>query len=121
MNSSCRKLVLALALAVLPLQGVAATLTVLLCHGETQQHAEHADVGHDHGQGAAHAAHHGEAPTDDNAGASAAYHLCCNVTVSAPSAIALPAVTPDFLALAVTLSPLHDLFVPELPQRPPLA
>ena len=37
-----KKLVLAAALAVMPLQGVAAALSALLCHGEAQTHAAHA-------------------------------------------------------------------------------
>jgi hypothetical protein len=114
-----KKLVLAAALAVMPLQGVAATLSVLLCHGDAQAHAAH-DGGHDHGaQPGDH--HHGQPPVDDGAGNGAPYHLCCHFTVTAPVTVTLAMTLPDFPALAFAPAGLHDLYVPDRPQRPPLA
>ena len=110
------KLVLAAALAVMPLQGVAATLSVLLCHVDTQAHA---GDGHDHSSQPAD--HHDQHPADDDAGSGAPYHLCCNFTVATPEAVTLVVALPDFPVLAFTPDPLHDLFVPDRPQRPPLA
>lgn len=116
MSAWCKKLVLVLALTVMPLQGVAATLSVLLCHGDAQAHAMHDQGSHDHG-----------APQDDRqdeggtTGNSSAYHLCCNITASASSIVTLPASLPDFPVRAFAPDPLHDLYVPDRPQRPPLA
>jgi len=120
MTAWSRKLVLFLALAVMPLQGFAATLAVLLCHGDAQMHAMHAPDGHGHD--GPDDGHHG-APQDEGnpASTNAAYHLCCNMTVSVPSSIILPAVVPDFPVRASAPDPVHDLFIPDRPQRPPLA
>ena len=108
-----RKLVLVLALAVMPLQGMAATLSVLLCHGDAQAHAVHAQDEH--------SMHHDGDPDEGGATGHSAYHLCCNITASAPPVMMLAAVPPDFPVRAFVPDPLHDLFVPEQPQRPPLA
>ena len=114
-----KKLVLAAALAVMPLQGVAGALSVLLCHGEAQTHAAHAGDSHDHG--APQDSHHPNQQGDDGAAGNSAYHLCCHYVLSAPSAVTLPVSLPDFLVRAFVPDPLHDLFVPDRPQRPPLA
>ncbi len=118
MTTWCRKLVLLLALAVMPLQGVAATLPVLFCHGEAQMHAMHDQGDHDHG---AHLDGQHDSQNDDSDTTGNFFHPCCNITVSAPSTIALPAALPDFLIRAFAPDPLHDLFFPDQPQRPPLA
>lgn len=113
-----RKLVLVLALAVMPLQGVAATLFVLLCHGDAPAHAVHAQDTHDDPEHGMH--YHGD-PDEDGATSQSAHHPCCNITASAPPFMTLSAVPPDFQVRAFVPDPLHDLFVPEQPQRPPLA
>jgi hypothetical protein len=115
-----RKLVLVLALAVMPRQGFAAALTVILCHGDAEMHVMHAPDGHDHG-GIDHDGHHGAPNDEGGSGGNSAYHLCCNMTVSVPSSIILPAVIPDFPVRASAPDLLHDLFIPDRPQRPPLA
>ena len=120
MTAWSKKLVLFLALAVMPLQGFTVALTVLLCHGDAQAHAMHVPDSHGHG-GSGHDSHHGAPQDEGSAGAYAAYHLCCNMTVSVPSSIILPAVVPDFPVQASAPDPLHDLFIPDRPQRPPLA
>jgi len=114
-----KKLVLAAALAVMPLQGVAAALSALLCHGEAQTHAAHAGGGHDHDSHQD--GHHDKQQGDDGAASNSIYHLCCHYTVSAPAAVTLPVSLPDFPVRAFVPDPLHDLFVPDRPQRPPLA
>jgi hypothetical protein len=120
-----RRLVLAAALAVMPLQGVAATLTVLLCHGDAQAHGMHAATAesHDHGgHVAAHSHAPGAASHDESGGNNgASYHLCCNLTASAPASISIDASLPNFPVRAIVPDTLHDLFVPDQPQRPPLA
>lgn len=120
MSSWSRTLALVLALAVMPLQGIAATLSVLYCHGDAQAHALHEQHGHDH---AANSAEHHHAGQDKDAGAggSTGYHLCCNVTVSAPPSMTLPAALPDFPVRTFAPVSFHDLFIPDRPQRPPLA
>lgn len=113
-----RKVVLAAALAVMPLHGIAAALTVLNCHGDAQAHGMHDPSGHDHGD----TSHdHGISGGEDQGGAANPYHLCCNLTASAPSSITFSLALPDFPIQSFVPDTPHDLFVPELPQRPPLA
>lgn len=119
MKSWSRKLLLVLALAVMPLQGIAATLSVLLCHGETQTHAAHAGGSHEHGTHQN--GHHDNQQGDDGTTSHSVYHLCCHFTAFAPASMTLPVARPDFPARAYAPDPLHDLFVPDRPQRPPLA
>jgi hypothetical protein len=124
MSNWSKRLVLVLAFAVMPLQGIAATLAVLLCHGEAQMHATHATGGgHEHGAG--HAAHeHDQAAAgghDDSSTGNASYHLCCNLAASAPPAAVTPGALLDFQVQIFGPAPLHDLFIPDRPQRPPLA
>jgi hypothetical protein len=118
-----RKIVLFLALAVLPLQAAAGTLSFLLCHGEVQAHASHAQ--HDHEGGSSHTGQnsdHGRAGDHDGGSTSTAlYHLCCNMAAFVPSADVMPAFLPDFLVRALAPDLLHDLYFPDRPQRPPLA
>lgn len=109
-----RKLVLVLALAVMPLQGVAATLSNLICH-DKQMHALHDQDSHDHSVNRD--SHQDEGGTTGNH----ANHPCFHYTVSAPPVVTLPAAQPDFPVRASVLHDLHDLFIPERPQRPPLA
>ena len=114
-----KELVLSAALAVMPLQGVAAALSFLICHGDAQAHAMHANDSHDH---AAHQdSRHDKHPGDDATAGSSVHHLCCHYTVSAPTAVTVAISLPDFPVLAYAPDPLHDLFVPDRPQRPPLA
>jgi hypothetical protein len=110
-----KKLILAAALAAMPLQGVAAGMAVLLCHGDAQAHATHDSGDHDHGP--KQDGHH-----DDSSGTGVgSYHLCCHYTVSAPSVFTAAAVLPEFHVRTFAPDSLHDLFVPDQPQRPPLA
>ncbi|HXF65216.1 MAG TPA: hypothetical protein VNK67_00765 [Burkholderiales bacterium] len=111
----CRRFVLLLALAVLPLQGLAAALPSVACHGDAQLHAAHASGA------SGHEAHEGGAVPDGSAPPDSTYHLCCHYSVSAPLVATLPADAPDFQVRTVAPDPLHDLFVPEQPDRPPLA
>ena len=99
----------------MPLQGVAAAMSVLFCHGEAQTHAMHDQGSHDHGT--PHDSHQDEGGTTGNS----AYHLCGNFTASATSILMLPVTQADFPVRAYTPDPLHDLFIPDRLQRPPLA
>jgi hypothetical protein len=124
MSNWSGKLVLVMALAMMPLQGVAATLTVLLCHGDAQMHAVHAtggDHGHDTGDAAHEHGHHAAAGGhDDGSGGNGSYHLCCNLSASAPPATAIPPALTDFPVRVFAPVPMQDLFIPDRPQRPPL-
>ena len=116
-----KKIVLAAVIAVMPLQGIAAVLTVLMCHGDSQVHATHAVGGHHDADSASNHHHdHGAAAGGDESSGDVSFHLCCNLATSVPPARNVDARLPDFLVRAIIPAPLHDLFVPELPQRPPL-
>jgi len=109
-----KRLVLAGALVVMPLQGIASTLSVVLCEGETERHAVHANGGYDRGT------QQDGNQDEDSTNSNSAYHPCHN-TASAPLVVTLLAAAPDFPVRAFAPDTLYDLFVPELPQRPPLA
>lgn len=115
MHVWCSRVVLALALAVMPLQGIAATLSTLMCHGNGQAHVlqlpGHADA----------VAHPGSPQDESGAISPIVHHPCCNHIFSAPPVAVAPAALPDFPlgVLAPDLTP--ALFFPEQPQRPPLA
>lgn len=114
-----RRLVVAAALVVMPLHGLAATLSVLLCHGDAQVHASHVASGHaDDDHGGTHS--HGTGDNDGSGTSSLSFHLCCNLTASAPPAAIVASYLPDFPVQVFYPGQLHDSFVPELPQRPPL-
>jgi ABC-type Zn2+ transport system substrate-binding protein/surface adhesin len=121
-----RKWVLAAALAVMPLHGVAAALAILLCHGDAEVHAMHVSAaqGHDHeghSHDAGHQHDHGVTSDDDSGGSGNFFHLCCNLTASVLPTVNLSVTLPDFPVHVFVPDPLHDLFIPDRPQRPPLA
>ena len=115
------RLLLAAALAVMPLQGMAATLSFLLCHGEAQAHETHAGDGHDHGANGHADGHPDRHASDDGTAGSSLYHLCCHFSVTTPADITLAVAPLDFPLLALSPERSYDLFVPDRPQRPPLA
>ena len=116
-----KRLVLAAALVVMPLQGMAATLAVLICHGDAKAHAMHEQPSHDHDAGAAHHDHDATDSRDGGASGNALFHLCCNLTAVAPPIAAQPAAPAEFPLRALAPDSLHDLYFPDQPQRPPLA
>jgi hypothetical protein len=105
-----RRFVLLLALAGTPLQGMAAALSAQLCHLGANEHALDID-------GIQHESRQDESGTRSHA----VDHLCSNLTLSAPSVSATLSAAADFPVSAFGPDPLHDLFVPDRPQRPPLA
>jgi hypothetical protein len=117
----CRKLVLLLVLAAMPLQGIATTASVLLCHmgdAEAAPHMMHTQDGHGHDVN--HDGHNGH-DNDGSPGTHALGHSCFHHFASAlPVVMPLPSV-PGFQVRAFGSHTLHDLFVPDRPQRPPLA
>lgn len=115
MPSRLKRLVLIVTLLALPLQGVAATLSVLLCHGDAKVHALHSPHAPDH------AAHAGDHPDETGTRGASSYHSCCGHVVSAPPLVTLSRTISDLPMQFSAPEPWHDLFVPELPHRPPLA
>lgn len=112
----CRKLVLLLALAVMPLQGIAAAVSVLQCQaggGKRATHVIQAHQAHDHGVA------HDSQPVDDSGAKTHTGHFCCHQVSGLPLVILSPAL-PDFPVWALSPALLHDLFFPEQPKRPPL-
>jgi len=114
MSRWLKRLVLAGALVLMPLQGIAATLSVVLCEGETERHAVHANGGYDRGT------HQDGNQDEGSTNSDSAYHPCHN-TASAPLVATLLATAPDFPVRELAPDSLLALFVPEQPQRPPLA
>lgn len=118
--NSLRRLLIAILLIALPLQGVAAYTPMVACadghaagsnahQHSTEADPAHADTAHDHHQG------------NSDPAESASGHSCCHHVVSA-AAPALIAGTPAAPAvLAARVPSLNTLFIPELPQRPPRA
>lgn len=115
MSPWLKKLVLAAALLVMPLQGVAATLSVLLCHGDANTHVAHSPSNADHGL------HQGGVQDEGGTSSQVAYHPCCNHIVSSPPVATSLAARFDFYVPAFAPDTRYDLFVPGPPQRPPLA
>lgn len=101
------------------MQGVAAVLSVLLCHGDAQLHALHEQDAHDHSSH--HDGHHNSQQDDGPAKDAPSLHFCCNLTVTVPAVVTVPPVMPDFRVRALAPDSLHDLYFPDQPQRPPLA
>ena len=110
MNGWSGKIVLLLALVVLPLNGIAAALAVLPCYTE-----QPANV----------IAHHDVSGTsqqnDSNANNAFSGHYCCENVVSGMPVAVPYAVIPDYPSFDASIFPLCSLFIPEQPLRPPLA
>ena len=117
-----KRIVLLVAFTVMPLQGIAAVMSVVLCHGDAQMHAVHVpeQAAHDHGSHGDGHAHHGGDHDGGGAGNSASHH-CCHLSFTAPAIVTLPSVLPDSSVRALAPDSLHDLYFPDQPQRPPLA
>lgn len=110
----CRKLAVLLLFLALPLQGVATTVYALSClSGGDDRHAAHSQA-HGHDYGSPHD-HDGDTGTNDSA------NFCCNVVSSGMATVPTSntqATAPIFESAIPSLS---KLFIPEQPQRPPLA
>lgn len=106
-------------LLILPIQGVAAALGPLLCAAADGHHSMGGD-GHSQqsNEGTPHSHDKNDGPAADE-GVSG--HLCCHhFSAGFPVAFEeLPDLSPTLVSRSIILS--HKLFVPEQPQRPPLA
>jgi hypothetical protein len=122
------KVVLAVAFAVMPLQGFAQTLAMLIClpqmaaHGHEAGQTSHSDGSagaahsHDHGGSAQHHASH-----DDAGSVNHSDHFCCNVVAPGLPAVAQLLSVPEFSSPVPAPGRLHYTTFLKLPQRPPLA
>lgn len=114
---SGKLLVLVLLLA-MPLQGVAESAAALRHHSDGAEQAAHVMNSHN---GRDHAARHDDHQSNDDGAGHHTGHFCGHHFTSVLPAATLPVVTPDFPVRALAPRPLHDLFFPEQPDRPPLA
>lgn len=111
------KFMVLLLMLILPLQGLAASLSPMLCHTEAHHVAADSAPGHDKGH-----PHHGTdtVPAGEQNGTSDyAGHLCCSIAFAA-----VPMVSAGTTPLEPTLYTSPDpvsppLFVPERLRRPP--
>ena len=113
-----RQIVVALAIAAVSTQGIATGTEFVVCHDEsdaaaTHSHADHGATGHEQN----HESHsdHGGAGTDNG------QQGCCHLTASGLPSLPLAIPTRPFSVLVSGPMLLHDLFVPDRPQRPPLS
>lgn len=113
--NTLRTLLIAMLMATLPLQGLAAYMPATVC---ADAHAAHGHATEEHATADMPDHHH---PAENEAADAAGGHSCCHHVVSAavPSLITGIVETPPVLASRVSL--LSTLFIPELPQRPPRA
>jgi hypothetical protein len=128
-SSWLTKLVLALAFSVLPLQALAETIQVLLCHsqsaavevaGDRQAHGQNA---HDHGEG-----HADPSQTTDGWHANAyddfasghGDHFCCDAAATALPLFSKQLKQENFASILPAIEVRRDSIFLELLQRPPL-
>lgn len=117
MLNGAKRFVLLLALVMLPVQGIAAALSSIVCDAgsnEPTAHVAHAKDGHDHG------AQREGLPDDSDANIQHEHFSCHHLVFMLP-AVTPPTTVSDFPVWASLSHSLPDLFVPDRPQRPPLA
>ena len=120
------KLVLALAFTVLPLQALAETIQVFLCHSPSaatqtagERHA-HSQSGHDHGD-ASQTAHGSDADAYNDSAGGHDDHFCCDAAATALPLFATRLTQENFSSIAPAVEVQHHSAFLELFQRPPLA
>lgn len=119
------RLLVALAIMGMPLQGVAETLSAVFCvphmHGLADE-AGHSHALHDH-QHAAHSDDGHQADKSDHGGGAqtALDHACCPIVASALPPSTGHVVMPTLIALALAPELSHYSVFLKRPQRPPLA
>jgi DUF2946 family protein len=108
-----RKLAVFLVFLALPLQGAAATIHALSCLSHSD--GQHAAQAHDHGSPGSSHDHDGDTGKSDFA------HYCCNLVASGLLVLPTAAIQAEPPILESPISLFATLFIPEQPQRPPLA
>ena len=112
------RLLLLVAIVVMPLQGIAMAATFIQCHEQAAaaQSPVH-DHSHDHDGGASH--HHGS--SDDgtpSGGMTASHHLCGHFVLHAPASLDLPPL-PRFADWSASPAERYSVHFPDHPRRPP--
>ena len=117
------RLLVALAIVGMPLQGMAETLSAVFCVPHMHGMAEHA--GHDHAlssdqhTGHSHAGH--QSDPSDGGTQGTIDHACCPIVASGLPPSARHVAMPTFIALALSPEFSHYSVFLKRPQRPPLA
>lgn len=117
MFKCAKRFVLLLALVMLPVQAMATALSGLVCNSdgrENMTHVAHANDGHGH------SAQRDSHSDDDGTNVHSEYFSCHHLVFILP-ALTRPVTVSDFPLWAWSAHTLPDLFVPDRPQRPPLA
>lgn len=113
------KILLLSLLLVMPIQGIAASVSHMLCAAPPA--AGTMDMGHQHdGAIAAHEHDHGDSGNNDSS-AGHAGHLSCHQLSSALPSVAVTIFASNLPVFVPTIFVLPSLFFPEQLQRPPLA
>ena len=116
MLNLAKRIVLLLALAMLPVQGVGASFAHLACHTGAGEHGPHGMHGHDgHDHGGQKNGHSDEGKAVDME------HSSCHPSTPVLPVVTLPSNPSDFPVWAPSSYGLPELFIPDRPQRPPLA
>ena len=117
-TSWLRKLLLVVAILVMPVQGVAIAATFVQCHEQAAAQAVTHDAGaaqHDHSAG------HSHDPSDDGTtGSVAGHHLCGHCVLYVPTSVTF-AFQPRFAAWSASAASSYQPHFPEHPRRPPRA
>ena len=116
MLNRAKRFVLVLAVAVLPVQGMAGAFASLTCHNAVSEHSvhgTHANDGHEHGMSS-------QSHTDDGSGHDTD-HASCHPLTPVLLVVLLPVSSAEFPVWMPSSYALPDLFIPDRPQRPPLA
>lgn len=109
-----RKKLAVFVLLLLPLQGLAATLSAFTCFSADAHPTADANA-HSHDGGGSSHEHDGETSKDHSG------HLNCHHFFSGIPAVMVVTVPTELPAFESSISLLFTLFVPERPQRPPRA
>jgi hypothetical protein len=112
-----KKLLFLVALAVLPLQGMAMATTFVACHEQTSAQQVSQMHQHDHQDGAAH--HHDDPGNDGGGAGGSSGHLCGHQVVFHLPTFVNFVTTPGFPAWAAPASSDYTPHFPEQPRRPP--
>ncbi len=116
MLNRVKRFVLLLALAVLPVQGVGGSFANLACHAGMGEHGAHGAQVHDgHDHGVQENGHSDEGKAVDME------HSSCHPLTPVLPVVMFPWNPSDYPVWAAYSHGLPDFFIPDRPQRPPLA
>lgn len=107
-----RRLLLVLAVLVMPLQGIAIASTFVKCHEQAASLAAH---DHQHGDSETHH-HHGN--DEGTSGGMPGHHLCGHFVLHAPASFSL-GMQPQFTDWSAAAAFSYTPYFPKHPRRPP--